>query len=63
VSANLLLRRRLEEICLNKNLDFFKPKLEFCGDNAAMVASQAFYEFKNNNFANLNLNAVSSEFL
>lgn len=63
VSANLLLRRELEEICLNKKWQLFKPRLEFCGDNAAMVASQAFYEYQKNNFATLDLNAISSESL
>ena len=63
VSANLLLRRELEKICLNKNWQLFKPRLEFCGDNAAMVASQAFYEYQKNNFASLDLNAISSESL
>ena len=63
VSANLLLRRELEQICSKNNWEFFKPRLEFCGDNAAMVASQAFYEYQNNNFASLDLNAISSESL
>lgn len=63
VSANLLLRRKLTQICLNNNWNFFMPRLELCGDNAAMVGSQAFYEYKNNNFADLNLNAVASDFL
>lgn len=63
VSANLLLRRKLTQICLDNNWEFFMPRLELCGDNAAMVGSQAFYEYKKNNFADLNLNAIASDFL
>ena len=38
----------------------FIPDLKYCTDNAAMVASQGFFEFKAGNFEkNYNLNAVS----
>ena len=36
------------------------PDLSLCGDNAAMVGAQAFYEFKNGNLASLDLNAFAT---
>ncbi len=60
VSANSLLRRQLLEECLNYNWKLYLPNLCFCGDNAAMVGSQAYYEYLTGNIANLNLNACAS---
>ena len=60
VSANSLLRRSLEEKCAEKNIEFFKPLPNLCGDNAAMVASQAYYEFLAGKRAELSLNAFAS---
>jgi len=61
VSANSLLRTHLEAECFKRGWDFFKPEKSLCGDNAAMVACEGYYEFLNNNFAPLNLNAKASE--
>lgn len=60
VSANSLLRSRLEQECNKRGWKFFKPLKNLCGDNAAMVGAQAYFEFLENNFAKLNLNAKSS---
>ena len=38
VGANLRLRERLDGEASEKNLEVFYPKLEFCGDNGAMIA-------------------------
>ena len=38
VGANLRLRERLDSEAAEKNLEVFYPKLEFCGDNGAMIA-------------------------
>ena len=59
VSANSLLRKNLSTECEKRNYKLFLPKKEFCGDNAAMVGSQAYYEFLENNTAQLDLNAVA----
>ena len=40
--------------------NFFKPLKNLCGDNAAMVGSQAYYEFLNGRVGKLNLNAYAS---
>lgn len=60
VSANLLLRKNLFKECKKRSFKVFMPDLELCGDNAAMVGSQAYYEFLNNNFGGTDLNAYAS---
>lgn len=60
VSANSLLRKKLTEICLKNNWELYMPSLKLCGDNAAMVGAQAYYEYMCGNIANLSLNASAS---
>ena len=60
VSANSRLRRVMEEKCECKGIELYKPELKFCGDNAAMIASQGYYEFLAGKRADLSLNAVAS---
>ena len=61
VSANSGLRARLEGDCEKRGVQFFCPPLPLCGDNAAMVGSQGYYEFLAGNAAGLDLNAVASK--
>lgn len=60
VCCNQKICNHLKVIAENKNIAFFKPENSLCQDNAAMVGAQAFYEFKNNNIAELNLNAIAN---
>lgn len=60
VSANSLLRRRLQEECDQRGWRFYVPPLSLCGDNAAMVGAQAYYESLAGNWAGLNLNACAT---
>lgn len=60
VSANLLLRRRLFEECKKRGWQAYIPDLALCGDNAAMVGAQAYYEYKKGNVATMSLNAVAT---
>ena len=57
VSANRLLRRRLEAEAKERGLDFFCPQLSLCGDNGAMVGAQGYYEFLAGHVAGNDLNA------
>jgi N6-L-threonylcarbamoyladenine synthase len=57
VSANRLLRRRMESVCRERGWQFFRPDLSLCGDNAAMVGAQAYYEFLAGHTAGNDLNA------
>lgn len=60
VSANRELRRRMEEECKKRKLKLYVPELKFCGDNAAMVGVQAYYEFENGNISDMSLNATAT---
>ena len=60
VSANLLLRRDLSSECKKRNWEFFMPEISLCGDNAAMVGAQGYYEFLHGNTAKIDLNAYAN---
>lgn len=60
VSANSVLRRELNTVCEKNKIDLYMPELSLCGDNAAMVGSQAFYEYQAGYIAKENLNAIAS---
>lgn len=60
VCANSGIRERLTSECEKRGLKLYMPPLKYCGDNAAMVGSQAYYEYKAGNLATLDLNAVAS---
>ncbi len=60
VSANSRLRRVVAEECEKRNVKLYLPDLKYCGDNAAMIASQGYYEFISGKKADLTLNAVAS---
>ncbi len=57
VSANSLLRARLQEECRKHAYRLYMPPLSLCGDNAAMVGAQAYYEYLAGHVAGLDLNA------
>ncbi len=57
VSANRLLRRELKALCRETGRELYLPELSLCGDNAAMIASQGYYEFLAGNTAGMDLNA------
>ena len=60
VSANSVLRRKMQESCDRHGRKLFVPELKYCGDNAAMVGSQGYYEALSGNFADLDLNAAAT---
>lgn len=60
VAANTLLRRRLNEECKRKNWKAYIPDISLCGDNAAMVGAQAYYEYECGNVATMDLNAYAT---
>lgn len=59
VSANSLLRTRLQTVCKTRGWQFFMPKLSLCGDNAAMVGAQGYYEYLSGKIAGMDLNACA----
>ena len=60
VSANSRLRAEMQEVCKAHSWSLFMPEISLCGDNAAMVGAQGYYEFKAGNAAPLTLNARAS---
>ena len=60
VSANSRLRKKMAEECEKNGFSLFMPELKYCGDNAAMVGSQGYYEFLSGKRAGTDLNAVAS---
>ena len=60
VSANRLLRRELEKLGRETGTKLYLPELKYCGDNAAMIAAQGYYEFLAGNTAGMELNAYAT---
>ena len=60
VSANSGLRSALEKACKKQGCELYLPKLSLCGDNAAMIGSQAYYEYLAGTRAGMDLNGVAS---
>lgn len=60
VSANSVLRREMKKLAENNNIDLYLPGLKFCGDNAAMIGAQAYYEYLDGKTASLKLNATAA---
>ena len=60
VSANSELRRRLTEECEKRGIKLYYPQLKYCGDNAAMVGVQGYYEYLSGNIADQRLNATAT---
>lgn len=60
VSANRLLRSTLQDECNKRGFAFYMPEKSLCGDNAAMVGSQGYYEYLSGNIASTDLNAFAT---
>lgn len=60
VSANSLLRSRMDKVAKKTGRELYYPPLSLCGDNAAMVGAQGYYEFVAGNVASLDLNASAA---
>lgn len=60
VSANSGIRARMEKECEKNGFSLYLPPLEYCGDNAAMIAAQGYYEFVHAKIAGMDLNATAS---
>ena len=55
VSANSGIRDKLKELCEKENVELVVPKIKYCTDNAAMIASAAYYMYKDKKFSSLDL--------
>ncbi len=59
VSANSVLREDITRLCEKHGWKLYFPELSLCGDNAAMVGAQGYYEYLSGNVASLSLNAYA----
>lgn len=60
VSANSMLREEMKKLCEKHDWELYCPELKYCGDNAAMVGAQGYYEAQHKKYADLNLNAYAT---
>ncbi len=56
VAANRELRKRMEDMGVEKEAKIFIPPISFCTDNAAMIASAGYYHLDAGDIAGLDLN-------
>ncbi len=60
VAANSHLRAALTDYAAKKGVKLYLPPLAYCGDNAAMIAIQGYYEFMAGKTVSTDLNAAPS---
>lgn len=60
VSANKGLRDKLSKLCSDNNINLLIPPLNYCTDNAAMIATAAYFAYKKGIIADLSLNAAAT---
>ena len=60
VAANSRIRGDLEKACKAQGYRLFLPPLDLCGDNAAMIAAQGYYEYLAGRRAGPGLNAYAT---
>ena len=63
VAANSHLRTRLAELAAKHGRTLYMPPLSLCGDNAAMIGAQGYFEFLIGNTADSSLNASAMDML
>ena len=60
VVANGYLRENLQKACDKKGIKCILPPKSLCTDNACMIGAEGYIQYKNKNFAGLDLNAKAS---
>ena len=61
VAANSRIRGELTALCKKCGVRLCLPPLSLCGDNAAMIGAQGYYEFLAGNLADQSLNAYATK--
>ena len=61
VAANSRIRTDLTTAAEKLGVAVYLPPLSLCGDNAAMIGAQAYYEFLSDNIADMSLNAFATK--
>jgi N6-L-threonylcarbamoyladenine synthase len=57
VSANSALRKRLHNLGIQKRFNTYVPPLEYTTDNAAMIGIAGYYNYRNGEYASLEVTA------
>lgn len=60
VAANSVLRAMLERECRKAGIKLYLPPLSLCGDNGAMIACQAYYEYLAGNISDSGQNCYAN---
>lgn len=63
VAANQRIRHDILSAASAIGAQVYLPPLSLCGDNAAMIGAQAYYEFLSGNIADMSLNAYATKSL
>ena len=61
VAANSRIRKDIMEAAGGLGVNVYLPPLSLCGDNAAMIGAQAYYEYLAGNVADMRLNAYATK--
>ena len=61
VAANSRIRKDILVAAEKLGVDVCLPPLNLCGDNAAMIGAQAYYEYLSGNLADMSLNAYATK--
>lgn len=61
VAANSMLRDKISQKAAELGMDFYMPDISLCGDNAAMIGCQGYYEYLAGNIADMSLNAYATK--
>ena len=61
VAANTRIRNDITKMADSLGVETFLPPLNLCGDNAAMIGAQAYYEFLADHTAGMELNAYATK--
>ena len=61
VAANSRIRADMKAMADRLGVSLYVPPLSLCGDNAAMIGSQAYYEYLAGNLADMSLNAYATK--
>ena len=61
VAANSRIRTDILDSARKLGVEVYLPPLSLCGDNAAMIGAQGYYEFLAGNTADMSLNAYATK--
>lgn len=60
VSANSGVRTALQEACEQRGCKLYMPEFKYCGDNAAMICCQAYFDYLAGKLADQSLNGIAT---